>query len=487
MRYKLWIGGDWKETGDTHIVTSPFSGNTVALCEQAGETEIEEAIQFAESAFPKFKKVSRYTRSVLLNRIAEGIEKRRDEFVLAIVQEAGKPIALAETEVSRAITCFRIASEESKRYAGDIIPLDGDVNGRNFDSAISFFVPRGIVLAITPFNFPLNLVAHKVAPALAIGACIILKPSPEAPGASNLLAQIFAESAIFISDSLEEISLSSFQVVHCSNELASKLLQDERISVLSFTGSDRVGWELQSIALGKKVCLELGGNAAVIVHRDADLELAVSRCVVGAFAYAGQVCISVQRIFIHQDIFFEFKKLFLRETEKVIAGDPLERETLVGPLINRKARDRIFSWIEEARKANALFLNSVNAVDNIIYPVVLESVPAHLKISTEEVFGPVVLLDDYTNFQEAVQRVNESRFGLQVGVFTDSDKIMRQAIDDLDSGAILFNEIPSFRLDHMPYGGVKDSGLGREGIRFAMEEFSERKTIIRRRTYNGNE
>ncbi len=487
MRYKLWIAGEWKETGDTRIVTSPFSGNTVALCEQAGEAEIEEAIQFALSAFSEFKKVSRYARSILLERIANGIELRRDEFISVIVHEAGKPITLAEAEVSRAISCFQIASEETKRYAGEVIPLDSDRNGKDFDLAMSFFTPRGLILAITPFNFPINLVAHKVAPALAIGACVILKPSPEAPGAAYLLAQIFAECTKFVSDSIEEIPLSSFQVVNCSNELATQMVKDKRISTLSFTGSDRVGWDLQTFARGKKVCLELGGNAAVIVHLDADLEKAANRCVFGAFSYAGQVCISVQRIFIHQDVFFEFKKIFLRETEKIIAGDPSERETLVGPLINRKARDRIFTWIEEARKANALFLNSVNAVDNIIYPIVLESVPTNLKISTEEVFGPVVILDDFTNFSEAIQRVNESRFGLQVGVFTDSDKIMRQAIDKLDAGAILFNEIPNFRLDHMPYGGVKDSGLGREGIRFAMEEFSERKTIIKRRTLNANE
>ena len=484
MRYKLWIGGDWKETGDTRIISSPFSETTVGLCEQAGESEVEEAIEFAKSAFDKFKKVSRYTRSILLERIAEGIEKRRDEFISVIIEEAGKPIMLAEVEVSRAISCFQIASEECKRYAGDIIPLDSDRNGREFDSAISFLTPRGVILAITPFNFPLNLVAHKVAPALAIGASVILKPSPEAPGASNLLAQVFADAAKFISDSLEKIPLAAFQVVHCSNELASVMVKDERISTLSFTGSDRVGWELQTIARRKKVCLELGGNAAVIVHKDADLERAVSRCVFGAFAYAGQVCISVQKIFIHHSIFSEFKKKFLRETEKVIAGNPFERDTLIGPLINRKARDRILNWVEEAKRANALFLNSVNAVDNIVYPIVLESVPPYLKISTEEVFGPVVILDDYTNFSEAIQRVNDSRFGLQVGVFTDSDKIMRQATDDLDVGAILFNEIPGFRVDHMPYGGVKDSGLGREGIRFAMEEFSERKTIIKRRNKN---
>jgi glyceraldehyde-3-phosphate dehydrogenase (NADP+) len=349
---------------------------------------------------------------------------------------------------------------------------------------LSYFLPRGIVLAITPFNFPLNLVSHKVAPALAIGAPILLKPSPEAPGAAYFLGQVFEECAKFVSSSIEEIPLSSFQIINCSNELASNMVKDKRISTLSFTGSDKVGWELQTLAKGKKVCLELGGNAAVIIHKDADIERAAKRCAFGAFSYAGQTCISVQRIFIHQDIFFEFKKKFLRETEKMIAGDPTDRETIVGPLINKKARDRIFFWIEEAKKANALFLSSVNAVGNVIYPIVLESVPSDLKVYTEEVFGPVVILDDYTTIDEAIQRVNDSRYGLQIGVFTDSDRIMRQTAEDIEAGTILFNEIPTFRVDHMPYGGVKDSGLGREGIRFTMEEFSERKTIIKWRSPN---
>ena len=484
MRYKLWINGEWRETGDTRIISSPFSGSTISLCEQAGESDIEEAISSAQSAFPKFKKASRYARSILLERMANGIEMRRDEFISTIVHEAGKPISLAEVEVSRAISCFQIASEEVKRYAGDITPLDAEKNGREFDFALSYFLPRGIVLAITPFNFPLNLVSHKVAPALAIGAPILLKPSPEAPGAAYFLGQVFEECAKFVSSSIEEIPLSSFQIINCSNELASNMVKDKRISTLSFTGSDKVGWELQTLAKGKKVCLELGGNAAVIIHKDADIERAAKRCAFGAFSYAGQTCISVQRIFIHQDIFFEFKKKFLRETEKMIAGDPTDRETIVGPLINKKARDRIFSWIEEAKKANALFLSSVNAVGNVIYPIVLESVPSDLKVYTEEVFGPVVILDDYTTIDKAIQRVNDSRYGLQIGVFTDSDRIMRQTAEDIEAGTILFNEIPTFRVDHMPYGGVKDSGLGREGIRFTREEFSERKTIIKWRSPN---
>jgi acyl-CoA reductase-like NAD-dependent aldehyde dehydrogenase len=482
MQYKLWIGGQWRETGDTRIISSPFSGNTIALCEQAIELEMNEAIESARTALLIFKKVSRYARSILLERMANGIELRRDDFISAIVNEAGKPISLAEMEVNRAVSCFQIASEESKRYAGDITPLDSEKSGREFDFAVSYFTPRGIVLAITPFNFPLNLVAHKVAPALAVGAPVILKPSPEAPGPAYILAQVFEECAKFVSSSIEEIPTSSFQVLSCSNELASSLVMDKRISTLSFTGSDKVGWELQRLAQGKKVCLELGGNAAVIIHKDADLERAAKRCAFGAFSYAGQVCISVQKIFIHQDVFYEFKKIFLQETEKIKAGDPSDREIIVGPLINKKARDRIFDWIEEAKKANALFLSSVNAVGNIIYPIVLESVPADLKISTEEVFGPVVILDDYVNIDDAIERVNESRYGLQIGVFTDSDRIMRHATDNIEAGAILFNEIPTFRADHIPYGGIKDSGLGREGIRYAMEEFSERKTIIRWRS-----
>ncbi|MBK8394717.1 MAG: aldehyde dehydrogenase family protein [Leptospiraceae bacterium] len=485
MHYKLWIGGKWTETGETNIIKSPFSGTTVALIEQAGEQDIEKMITEASLAFPKFKNTSRYARSILLKQIADKIELRKNEFINVIVNEAGKPISLAEVEVNRAITNFYTASEETKRYAGDLIPADSDLHGIHFDQMISFFTPRGIVLGISPFNFPLNLVVHKVAPALAIGACIILKPSPEAPGAANLLAEIFLEAAKHVTNEIEEIPFSAFQVIHCSNELASRMVEDKRISVLSFTGSDLVGWNLYAIARKKKVCLELGGNAAVIVHRDADIQRAVSRSVIGAFSYSGQVCISVQRIIIHKEIYSEFKRLFLEETEKLVCGDPTDKNVIVGPLINRNARDRIFSWIEEAKSSGAILLTSINALENVLYPVVLESVSTNAKIFTEEVFGPVVLLDSYETFPEAIEKVNDSRFGLQVGVFTDSDWLMQQAINDLDVGSILFNEVPSFRADHMPYGGVKDSGLGREGIRFAMEEFSERKTIIKWRNQNG--
>lgn len=481
MRYKLWVNGDWEETGDTKVISCPYNGNTVAICEQATSKLIERAIQSASDTFPFFKKSSRYARSLLLQKISEGIEKRKTDFIESIVNEAGKPIQLAEIEVNRGITTFQIASEEAKRYNGQLISLDGDKSGVGFDSAQTFFVPKGVVLAITPFNFPLNLVAHKVAPALAIGACVILKPSPEAPGASNLLTEVFIESAKFVSETFEKIPNTILQLVHCSNELASEMVKDSRITIISFTGSDRVGWSLQELATKKKICLELGGNAAVIVHKDADIDLAARRCAIGAFSYAGQICISVQRIFIHHEIYYDFKKKFIKESGNMIAGDPHQKETWIGPLINKRARDRIFSWVQEAKEEGAVFLSSVSAVDNIIYPIILESVPTHLDIYKSEVFGPVAILDNYFEFSNAVEKVNESRFGLQVGVFTDSDKIMRQAIDDIDSGAILFNEIPTFRADHMPYGGVKESGLGREGIIYAMEEFSERKTIIKRR------
>ncbi|HNI88185.1 MAG TPA: aldehyde dehydrogenase family protein, partial [Leptospiraceae bacterium] len=303
MRYKLWINGDWEETGDTKVISSPYTQTTVALCEQANEKLIDKAILSAYETFPFFKKSSRYARSLLLKYIAAGIESRKKEFIETIVNEAGKPIQFAEGEVNRGITSFQIASEEAKRYNGEMISLDGDKSGVGFDPAFSYFVPKGVVLAITPFNFPLNLVAHKVAPALAIGATVILKPSPEAPGAANLLTEVFLESVKLVSNEFEKIPSTALQLVHCSNDLASKMVKDKRVAVVSFTGSDKVGWELQKLAAGKKISLELGGNAAVIVHKDADIDLAVRRCVLGAFSYAGQICISVQRIFIHHDIY----------------------------------------------------------------------------------------------------------------------------------------------------------------------------------------
>jgi acyl-CoA reductase-like NAD-dependent aldehyde dehydrogenase len=474
---KLWING--KSTGGPSklSIKSPFSGEIVSEAEQASAAQAEEALQASKVAFEKFRKTSRYLRSQLLAVMAKEIELRRAEFVQRIVLEAGKPFTLADAEVSRAVGTFTIAAEEARRYGGSLLPVDWDASAQNFSPAVSLWLPRGPVLGISPFNFPLNLVAHKVAPALAIGTSILLKPPPQAPGAAFLLACVF-ESAVREVAKVGEIPLSAFQVIHASNDVMSKAVEDERISILSFTGSDKVGWMLRDRAKKKKVLLELGGNAAVIVHSDADLARAAQRSALGGYAYAGQICISIQRILVQTSIANAFEKMLTAEIEKLPVGDPQKKETVVGPIIDSLNVDRILNWVDEAKKSGAKILLNGKRDGNILSPILLANVPANAKVSCEEIFGPVVILETYENFEEALQKVNASPFGLQAGIFTDSQKNIQRAVDELDVGGILINEIPTYRADHLPYGGTKNSGMGREGLIYAMEEYSERKTAI---------
>ena len=452
--------------------------------------KMEAMIVNSRVAFKRFHKSSRYIRSRLLSKMAEGIEARRSDLVKAMVDEVAKPVTLADGEVTRAITTFTTAAEEVKRYGGEIIPLDIEASGRNYSSstsgAISYHVPRGPVLAIAPFNFPLNLVAHKVAPALAIGATVLLKPPPQGPGPSKILHEIFLAACDQVSDSVESIPKDAFQVFTATNEIVGLAVRDSRISTLSFTGSNTVGWMLQSLAVRKKVCLELGGNAAVIVEKDANLSRAVSRCVFGSFAYAGQVCISVQKIFVHKEVSAKFQEMFLKETIEVGVGDPWKKETLVGPMISEKEVKRLSGWMADAIEQGAKVLIGGKMIASVgsftskllMEPTVFKDVPANASLSCEEAFGPIVILEEYENFSDAVKAVNASKFGLQAGVFTDSAKLQREALENLDVGGVIFNDVPTFRSDVMPYGGVKESGLGYEGVHYTMHEFSERRTAV---------
>jgi len=441
------------------------------------QDQVEMCLATAEKSFQKFKKSSRFARSRLLSLMAEGIRKNKEALISEIIKQAGKPFLASEVEVTRAINTFTIASEEAKRIGGDVTPVDIDNGGKPFSPAISYWVGRGPVFGISPFNFPLNLAAHKVAPALAAGVSVILKPPPQAPGAATILEGIFKE-AIKEGKLEDEIPLGTFQVLICSNELSEKAATDPRIQTLSFTGSAKVGWHLQSKAIGKKVILELGGNAAVIIHEDADIKRAASRCAVGGFTYSGQVCISVQRIFVHQKIEKDFTNLFLKEIERLKVGNPSDKETVIGPVIDSGAADRIMAWIEESVKNGAKILCGGKREGNTIFPTVLTHTKTSDKVVCEEVFGPVVVIESYSEFSEAVQRVNDSKYGLQAGVFTDSAKLIHYATENLEVGGIIINETPMFRADNMPYGGIKESGLGREGVKFTIEEFCERRTIV---------
>lgn len=476
--YKNFINGVWLEADDKKQLSSPFSGEQVGSVSMASADQLEVGIASLALATESFRKVSRYMKSKVLLMMAHEIELQRTAFIKKMIDEAGKPHSFADIEVSRAIQTFTIAAEEAKRFGGEVIPLDIDVAGRSYAPAISYWFARGPLLAITPFNFPLNLVAHKVAPALAVGCPILLKPSPQAPGCSYLLAEIFEKVILAAADSREKISAQCFQVLSCPNQIISKAVTDQRISTLSFTGSGSVGWLLQAQAIGKKLALELGGNASVIIHSDADLSRAALRCAIGGFGYAGQSCISVQRIFVQEDVADEFTQFLLKETAALKVGDPNLKEVSVGPVIDETASKRISIWIEEAKSEGAKILVGGTRALNMIQPTIMTNVKDTSKISCEEVFAPIVIIEKYKTFEAALIRVNTSKFGLQAGVFTQSSKLLHQALQTLEVGGIVGNDIPTYRADNMPYGGVKESGLGREGVRFAMEEFSERRSLI---------
>ena len=477
-RHLPFVNGTFVETAHPREIRSPATGDVAAVVFDADPRLMEQAITAAEAASRPFRSTSRYLRSRLLAEMARAIEQRRTQLVSSIVAEAGKPVTLADAEVTRAVTTFTIAAEEAKRYGGELLPIDLDPAGRAYGPATSLLVPRGPVLAITPFNFPLNLVAHKVAPALAVGAPILVKPAPQAPGPSHLLADIFAAARAAVADARESIPAAALQVLSAPNDVASQAVRDDRLAVLSFTGSAAVGWTLQGMAKGKKTLLELGGDAAVIVHEDADLSRAAARCAFGAYAYAGQVCISVQRILVHERVHDRFRALFLAEVGKLRWGDPSDAQTVSGPLIDAAAADRVMALIEEARSGGAVVAAGGDRRGNLISPTVVEGAPPTSTLAREEAFGPVANLQRVASLDEAIAEVNRSKYGLQAGVFTDSLSAVRQVTQDLDVGGILINEIPTYRADHAPYGGMKASGLGREGVRYAMEEYSERKTII---------
>lgn len=477
-RHMLWIDGEWLVGTRTHTIKSPYTGKIIAVAEEADDALMERAIAAARNAQAAFRRNSRHLRSRLLAVMAQKIAERRNAFVTSIIDEAGKPHRLADIEVTRAIGTFTTGAEEAKRYGGEWIPVDIDASGRTYDAAQSFLVPRGCVLAITPFNFPLNLVAHKVVPALAVGAPILVKSAPQTPGAARLLAEVFEAAAKEVDDSRESIPRAALQTLTTSNEVTGRAVKDPRMAVLTFTGSATVGWSLQTAARGKRVALELGGNASVIVHSDADLARAAARVAFGAFAYAGQICISVQNVWVEESVEAQFRDLLAAEIAKLPVGDPRDEAVVVGPLIDGRAADRVTSWIDEAIKAGAEVVVPGKREGNVIAPIVLGRPSESLNIVREEVFGPVLNLFGYRDLGAAIAGINRSRYGLQAGVFTDSLRVTRQVIDELDAGGILINEVPTFRADHAPYGGVKDSGLGREGVRYAMEEYSERKTVI---------
>jgi acyl-CoA reductase-like NAD-dependent aldehyde dehydrogenase len=462
------IGGQWRRGDRVAPVHNPFTGKVLAEVAQATQADAESAVQATVDSAKAMGALPSHARYHLLQRIAGAIYDRREEFARLITAEAGKPITDAKREVSRAVQTFTVAAEEAKRIPGEVIPLDW-MPGTDSHLGILRRFPIGPVLGITPFNFPLNLVAHKVAPALAAGNSILIKPAPQAPLTALLLGEVAVEAGL---------PPGGLNVLPCDNTVAEQLVVDPRFKLLSFTGSAAVGWMLKAKCGKKKVVLELGGNAGVIVEPDADLEFAAQRCATGGFGYAGQTCISVQQIFVHHSVADLFTTKLLLQVARLKAGDPGDEATVVGPLIDEHAAHRIEGWIGEAVSQGARVLLGGKRMGSVVEATVLSNVTPAMKVSCQEVFGPVVTVTPYRQFDEAIQALNRSDYGLQAGVFTQDVNKVFHAFRQLEVGAVLANEIPTFRADHMPYGGVKDSGIGREGVRAAIEDMTEPRLLV---------
>lgn len=463
------VAGGLVQTGDPLPVLNPATGAEIARVCQAGEAEADRAVQAAADVFPALRDASRQQRSRWLQDIRQGLEERREEFARLIVEEAGKPITYARGEVARALSTFQFAAEEALRFAGEHVPLDVTSVAEGY-SGFTTRVALGPVAAISPFNFPLNLVAHKVAPALAVGNPVVHKPAPDTPLTALLLGEVVDAAGV---------PPGALSVVPMSNDLAQRyLVEDPRIRLLSFTGSDVVGWSLKEKSGDKRVILELGGNAPVLVHSDADLAQAVPKLASAGYAYAGQVCISVQRVYVHEDVYEDFRDRYVEAVKALPVGDPRDEKTVVGPLIRPKDVERVDEWVHRAREAGARVLCGGEARGPYYLPTVLDEVKPDMWVSCREVFGPVTVLYRYSDFGEAVKAANDSPFGLQASVFTRDLGLVMKAWRGLEYGGIIVNDSPAFRVDNMPYGGVKRSGLGREGLRYAMEEMSEIRLLV---------
>jgi len=462
------VHGQWRQGDRTSRVVNPFDGRLIADVVQATESDIEQAITSTVDAGPPMGALPAHARYNILQQIAALLNQRRDEVASTITAEAGKPITDAKREVSRAVQTFTVAAEEARRIPGELVPLDW-MPGSDSHLGVLRRFPIGPVLGITPFNFPLNLVAHKVAPALAAGNPILIKPAPQTPLTALLLGEIALEAGL---------PPGGLNVVPCDNALAERLVMDPRFKLLSFTGSAAVGWMLKAKCGKKKVTLELGGNAGVVIEPDADLDLAAQRCAAGGFGYAGQTCISVQRVFAHHSISELFTTKLLMHVARLKAGDPTDESTTIGPVIDSAAAHRIESWIGEAVAAGARVLLGGNRMGSVVEATVLSNVKPEMKVSCQEVFGPVITVTPYRQFSDAITLLNQSDYGLQAGVFTQDVNKIFYAFRHLEVGAVLANEIPTFRADHMPYGGVKDSGLGREGVKAAIEDMTEPRLLV---------
>ena len=464
---KLLIGGDWVETGEWIAIQSPYDGALVGRVPKAGAAETHRALDAAEAAMST--PLPAHERAAILDRVAALLSERADEAARTISAEAGKPMKAARVEAARAVSTYTMAAVEARKLAGDAVPMDASAAGTD-KLAFTLRQPIGIVAAISPFNFPLNLVAHKIAPALAAGCAVVLKPASQTPLSALLLAELEMEAGV----------PPGWLNVVCgpAGEIGDVLVSDERVKLITFTGSGPVGWQLRQRAARKRVNLELGNATPVIVAADADLDDAAARLAGNAFSFAGQSCISVQRIYVERDSYDDFLERFLPRVEALHVGDPAEEDTDVGPLIARSERDRVLSWIEDATSRGARVLAGGTLDGELLRPTVIADAPLDAKVSCEEVFGPLCTVTPFDTLDEAIALCNGTRFGLQAGVFTRDVKSALRAARELEFGGVTVNEAPTFRADQMPYGGVKDSGNTREGPAYAVREMTEERLVV---------
>jgi len=462
------VGGQWRASDKTFELKFPYTGETVAEVCIPTDADLEEAVLAAQRGARVMRKLPSHERSAILRRLHAQMEARTEDLVNALVMEGGKTRKAARGEVARAKQTVLVASEEARRIPGEVINIDWTKDGENRIGLVRRF-PLGVILCIAPFNYPLNLACHKVAPALAAGNAVILKPATATPLSALLLGQMLLEAGA---------PPEAVSVLTCSGAQAEALVRDERIAMFSFTGSSEVGWHLKSVCGRKRAALELGGNAAAIVHEDANIAYAAARIAFGGFTNAGQNCISVQRVLIHRPIYNEAVETLLDEINALKVGDPRLEETDVGPMITERAAIQAESWVDEAIAQGARRLLGNGRQGALLYPTVLSEVRPEMKVSCQEVFAPVLTVSPYDTFEEAIEIANSTDYGLQGGVFTrDMGRIM-QAFDQIEVGGLQVNDVSTFRVDHMPYGGVKASGMGREGVKYAIEEMTEPKLMV---------
>jgi len=465
---KFLVGGTWRDSGNIRQVVNPYNNEVVGEICQASSQDIDDAIHLSSAAFHKSSQLQSYQKAEILSFISREVESNKEKFARLITAETGKPITFSRAEVDRSVFTFQYAAEEAKRLEGSVLPLDLAASSAHRFGIVRRF-PLGPIGAITPFNFPINLVAHKLAPAFAVGNSVILKPSSNAPLTALLLAEMILKSGY---------PHGAISVITCGGGEVDQLVTDERIKLMSFTGSPAVGWPIKARAGKKKVVLELGGNAGVIVDKGTDISSSANRIAMGAYGNAGQSCIAVQRAYVHRELYEDFLEKFVTVSKGTKVGDPNDEATVVGPMINELAARQVEEWINEAVGAGARLLCGGRRVGAVLEPTVLVNVRPEMNVSCREVFAPLVTVEPFEDFKQAVEMVNQSAFGLQAGVFTNDFSHVLYAYTTLDVGGVIINDCPTFRIDHMPYGGVKDSGFGREGIKYAIEEMTEPKLLV---------